>query len=704
VNPLVVLTRPEGSNEPLAAMLRARGWSTLVQPMLRIEPLPDEQRSPVPDLPTGARCIFISANAAKQALPALKEPLRRADAICCAVGAKTASVLAEAGFTPQVPEQPDSEGLLALPALVDVNEQTVLIVKGEGGRGLLAKTLIERGAKVIDYIGYRRVPEPDPDSAFKERLLGANALVFQAASGETLEQLTGLLKRIQCEALLAATLVVPSERVAHMAHEAGWRTVLTAVDASDQAFLDALGIEAQVEAQVEGQIEAQIEGIEEQLEDAGPEGHTDAGLKAPAQSSRHRPNTSVAAAMPATPSDKESKVNSASTAKRTSPPSPPRADRFARFLAVCIVLSAIAAAAAAYVYLWPQWLAQTQTIQTLQQQLAQVQEDQQRFESGAQRRLEAGLNAATARVTAMGEERLASAARERAERATLDQRIDDRLQRLELRLARLTATDRRAWLAQEAAFLIRLAGQRLLTSRDIDSAQALLRNADRLLAEADDPRLTLARNAIARDIAQLQAAPRIDTIGLQARFSALVTLVDELRVRPEQPTPQAAVSGDSFWQRAGAGWQAALTKLSSYLVITRREDARAAIMTPDLEVLLRQNLRMLLEQGQIAALSANQSLYDSAIDRAAAFAAQFSAVDPERSAVILSSLSELATQTIAPPLPDLVATDAAVTDAIRLLDSDAVTGPDPLSVSPVSRSGVSRSGVSRSGVSRSGQR
>jgi len=663
VNPLVVLTRPEGSNEPLAAMLRARGWSTLVQPMLRIEPLPDEQRSPVPDLPTGARCIFISANAAKQALPALEEPLRRADAICCAVGAKTASVLAEAGFTPQVPEQPDSEGLLALPALVDVNEQTVLIVKGEGGRGLLAKTLIERGAKVIDYIGYRRVPEPDPDSAFKEQLLGANALVFQAASGETLEQLTGLLKRIQCEALLAATLVVPSERVAHMAHEAGWRTVLTAVDASDQAFLDALGIEAQ------------IEGIEEQIEDAGPEGHTDAGLKAPAQSSRHRPNTSVAAAMPATPSDKESKVNSASTSKRTSSPSPPRADRFARFLAVVIVLSAIAAAAAAYVYLWPQWLAQTQTIQTLQQQLAQVQEDQQRFESGAQRRLEAGLNAATARVTAMGEERLASAARERAERATLDQRIDDRLQRLELRLARLTATDRRAWLAQEAAFLIRLASQRLLTSRDIDSAQALLRNADRLLAEADDPRLTLARNAIARDIAQLQAAPRIDTIGLQARFSALVTLVDELRVRPEQPTPQAAVSGDSFWQRAGAGWQAALTKLSSYLVITRREDARAAIMTPDLEALLRQNLRMLLEQGQIAALSANQSLYDSAIDRAAAFAAQFSAVDPERSAVILSSLSELATQTIAPPLPDLVATDAAVTDAIRLLDTDAVTGP-----------------------------
>ena len=86
---------------------------------------------------------------------------------------------------------------------------------------------------------------------------------------------------------------------------------------------------------------------------------------------------------------------------------------------------------------------------------------------------------------------------------------------------------------------------------------------------------------------------------------------------------------------------------------------------------------MLLEQAQIAALSANQSLYDSAIDRAAAFAGQFSAVDPERSSVILSNLSELATQTIAPALPDLVASSAAVTDAIRLLNNDGVTAKEP---------------------------
>lgn len=656
MNPLVVLTRPEGSNEPLAAMLRARGWSTLVQPMLRIEPLPEEQRSPIPELPTGARCIFISANAATQALPALAEPLRRAEAICCAVGAKTASVLTDAGFTPQIPDQPDSEGLLALPALRDVKEQTVLIVKGEGGRGLLAKTLLERGANVVDYIGYRRVPAPDPGGSFKDRLLAASALVFQAASGETLEHLTGLLKRMQCDALLAATLVVPSERVAHMAHDAGWRTVLTAVDASDQGFLEALGIDAQ--------------------DDTGLEYVDESAVNEPVQPSSQQQEADVVAAASAT-SDKESKVNRASNAQDKSLPRPPRVDRFARFLAVFVLVGVIGAVAAAYYYLWPQWLEQAEAARALQAQLKQVQEDQQRFESGTQRRLEAGLNAATARVTAMAEERLATNARERAERATLDQLADDRLQRLELKLARLTATDRRAWLAQESAFLIRLASQRLLASRDIDAAEALLRNADRLLAEASDPRLTLARNAVALDITQLQAAPRIDAIGLQARFGALLNLVDELRVRPEKPTPQSVRTGDGFWQRAGAGWQAALDKLSRYLVITRREDARAAIMTPDLEALLRQNLRMLLEQAQIAALSANQSLYDSAIDRAAAFAGQFSAVDPERSSVILSNLSELATQTIAPALPDLVASSAAVTDAIRLLNNDGVTAKEP---------------------------
>ena len=54
------------------------------------------------------------------------------------MGGRTAEQLAAAGVRARVPEQPTSEGLLALPALSTVAGARVLLVCGEGGRGELA--------------------------------------------------------------------------------------------------------------------------------------------------------------------------------------------------------------------------------------------------------------------------------------------------------------------------------------------------------------------------------------------------------------------------------------------------------------------------------------------------------------------------------------------------------------------------------------
>jgi uroporphyrinogen-III synthase len=55
-----------------------------------------------------------------------------------------------------VPSQADSEGLLALPVLQDVEGQHFLIFRGQGGRELLRETLQARGAKVTVMELYRR--------------------------------------------------------------------------------------------------------------------------------------------------------------------------------------------------------------------------------------------------------------------------------------------------------------------------------------------------------------------------------------------------------------------------------------------------------------------------------------------------------------------------------------------------------------------
>ena len=272
----------------------------------------------------------------------------------------------------------------------------------------------------------------------------------------------------------------------------------------------------------------------------------------------------------------------------------------------------------------------------------------------------------------------ASAARQSQrllEQESVAQLMSERLERVDIRLARLTATDRRAWLANEAAFLVRLSAQRLLVSRDIDAAQALLANADALLMEVNDPRFITARRALAADLARLAVAPRVDSVGLYARFAALIEQAALLQVRvakaPEPPVP----ASEGLWSQANAGWRAALDKLSRYLVVHRRSDERAGLLTPDWENLIRQNLRMSLEQAQIAALSANATLFQHAVARARASIEVFTDTDPDRVAAMVAELDGLAALNIAPEIPDLLDSRAALADAIRAIDSgDNVMG------------------------------
>ena len=117
-------------------------------------------------------------------------------------------------------------------------------------------------------------------------------------------------------------------------------------------------------------------------------------------------------------------------------------------------------------------------------------------------------------------------ARQNAERAESVRQLTGRMGRLEDQMDRLLAVDRRAWLGQEAVFLTRLAGQRLLIARDVQAALVLLEQADTLLRDTGEPKFEGVRLAIARDRAALAAVPVVDQVGLYARLSGLIDQVE----------------------------------------------------------------------------------------------------------------------------------------------------------------------------------
>jgi len=78
---------------------------------------------------------------------------------------------------------------------------------------------------------------------------------------------------------------------------------------------------------------------------------------------------------------------------------------------------------------------------------------------------------------------------------------------------------------------------------------------------------------------------------------------------------------------------------------------------------------MLIEQAQIALLSANQHLFERSMQRASDFVALFAEQDPERVSSIVRRLDALQGETIAPELPELTETRSLLEGEVERLGS-----------------------------------
>lgn len=240
-------------------------------------------------------------------------------------------------------------------------------------------------------------------------------------------------------------------------------------------------------------------------------------------------------------------------------------------------------------------------------------------------------------------------------------------------LDRFSPSDRHGWLLAEAGHLLRLANQRLVMAGDPVAAQALLNSADGVLRELDDPSLLPVRAAVAADVAALRAVAKVDVEGIYLRLAALIEQAEKLVIfqfpEPAAHRPAAEAAGD--WQsRLQQGMKAAFSRLADYIIIRRRDVPMQALMDPQWESLVRQNLRMLLEQAQVALLSGNQTLYTASLVRAQQWVAQFRESDPA-AVSIAADIAQLSALTIEIPQPDISRSQQALDDAIALRQQSA---------------------------------
>ncbi|ATP42716.1 uroporphyrinogen-III synthase [Pseudomonas putida] len=242
----LLLTRPEEGCAALAQSLAAAGVASNCLPLLAIEAvrLGDVTRQRLAGLEHYQAVIVVSKPAARLLLEQLAHAGLQPPATgWFTVGEATAAVLQSAGLQVTFPTQgDDSEALLALPALreaIALPTPRVLIVRGVGGRELLAERLAEQGASV-DYLElYRRCLPEYPAGTLMRRIEAErlNGLVVSSGQGfEHLQQMAGA----DWPQVARLPLFVPSPRVAEQARAAGAQQVVDCRGASATALLAAV--------------------------------------------------------------------------------------------------------------------------------------------------------------------------------------------------------------------------------------------------------------------------------------------------------------------------------------------------------------------------------------------------------------------------------------------------------------------------------
>ena len=225
-NQRILVTRPAEQAEPLCQQLEHLGAIVLRLPTIAIQAISSNCH-----WQDYALAIFISRNAVEFANLKDLQGVQIA-----AVGQATQAALQQHGFDALCAPSPyNSEALLTMDALHTVGCKRVVIVRGEGGRELLAQTLQERGARV-DYCDvYRRI-QPSLPTWAEDFEQPDTAIITSVTGLENLQQMLG-----HCGWLLDLNLLVISQRIAEVARELGFRGKIFIADrASDEGLIDAL--------------------------------------------------------------------------------------------------------------------------------------------------------------------------------------------------------------------------------------------------------------------------------------------------------------------------------------------------------------------------------------------------------------------------------------------------------------------------------
>ncbi len=586
----ILITRPEGKGAALAQQLEQAGYQASLFPVLKITHLTPSSTELSPLL-NADKIIFISQDAVS-ALSQLKPDINT-KAQFYAVGQQTADIIYEQfGVRAAVPKQYDSEGLLALKSLAEVDGSNIVLVKGQGGRPELAKTLKERGAFLNNCIVYKREPTESITPNWTDHWKSQNVHGIVITSNAAVDAIFKSLTAHQLQWLQQCRFYVASERIAAYLklQQVSSANIHIAAGASDNAMFTC--------------INQQGSNMSEQSK--------------PVTAEKATPTIANTASAKSAKQEPAAAKNTANKNKQ----------KVSKVAVLALLISLIVASGVGYEFYQKLNAGKAQNLAAneLSEQNKSLAQELQALKSAQSNLQQALFNS---------EKKVAAAL---SESATQNQQ--------ELKAALQKAQQQGSSLnPQEVTSLQRMAEFKLWAEKDYQGTSAVLKRLDALLSE--HPGTVEVRQAIMQDIQTLDSLKPIATEAIYLQLNSVLTSVDNLVFNAVNLPEEAAAIDENALSDDVSDWQQNLSNswnkiVDSFITIRQHEGVSIEPLLTDQERhLINQRIKLNITQAQDALMSKQASIFFSALSEAKRLVGEYFKQDDDTTKTVLKALSKL---------------------------------------------------------------
>ena len=226
-------------------------------------------------------------------------------------------------------------------------------------------------------------------------------------------------------------------------------------------------------------------------------------------------------------------------------------------------------------------------------------------------------------------------------------------------LAGISAGARETFLLAEAEYYLQIGNAQLQLANNPRLASLALGMADERVMQLSDPALTAVRRAISDELAALEVMDKPDLEGATLTLASLARVVESLPLASTKLNDESA--GDESEQSGvDRAWGSVKDAMSGLVKVTPPDEAKLALVSPDAEYFLRNNIALQLQSARLALLRGEQAIFEQTLDDTSALLdTYFDKSSPQVESALLT-IAEIRADVFTTSAPD-------ISESLRLL-------------------------------------